>query len=200
MPARIERSAARVTSIAVGGDDPGVRRGPLGDHAVVVDQPGLEGAGLHRPLLRQHVRQQRHRLDVGSPPPLIGRRDHADAAPRGREVERRQRSRGHHQHRLRLRRKRMVARRDAAGDLQIERAEIADAVAADHFAHHQPQAPPGSSASGCAARPATGRAGQGAGSSSMQPAAEHRDHFVDAVSELVAAILDATHRRRRCGR
>jgi hypothetical protein len=82
----------------------------------------------------------------------------------------------------------VVARGDAAGDLQIDHA-LAHLVAADGLAQHHGQgrlahrmgdlqfvqaAPQ--------AREVAGRVGQ--------LAAEHRPHLVDAVGQLVAAILD----------
>ena len=73
---------------ALGGDDPGIGRGALGDEAVAVDEPRLERPGLPRLLLGEHVRQQRHRLDVDALPAVVGDGDDRDALRRPRLARR----------------------------------------------------------------------------------------------------------------
>ena len=60
------------------GQDEARRRAALG-HLAVLDHPGLAGAGHRRRLLGQHLRQQRHALDVAPGPAQVGHRDHLDA-------------------------------------------------------------------------------------------------------------------------
>ena len=79
-PRRIAWSACRVNQRAVGGDNPGVGRGALGDETITVDEPSLEGARLARRLLGQHVGQKLQRLYVRVSPALVGQRDHRHAA------------------------------------------------------------------------------------------------------------------------
>ena len=78
-PLRIALSAARVTTVVVGGHDPGVGRGAFGDPPVAVDLPGFVGAGLARLLLAEHVGDQRDRFDVAALPADIRDGDDRDA-------------------------------------------------------------------------------------------------------------------------
>ena len=109
MPERIAALRLRVTSAAGARDDPGVRRAALGDVAVVIDQPGLEGARLRRRLLAQNVRQQRDRLDVAARQRMSGWV--MTATPASSSAGRRLLPLGRrHQRRRRLRRELVVAR------------------------------------------------------------------------------------------
>ena len=81
-PRRMLALVSRVRRRAVGVDDPGVGRGALGDEAQVVDEPGLDGAGLPRLLLGQHIGQQADGLDVAAAPAVLRRGDDADALGR----------------------------------------------------------------------------------------------------------------------
>src|SRR5579863_3317089 len=172
----------------LGGDDPGVARRAFGDFVVAVDLPCLVRAGFARLLLAERVRQERHRLDVGPCPTDIGHRDDANAAFDDLGVERPLRPRGHDQAWPRAGRKRKLAWRRAAGDLEIDDA-VDDAVAPHGFAHHRFQR-----------RVRHRRRDAQLGERAVQArkmqclvdetAAAHRDDLVNAVGELEAAILD----------
>ena len=79
MPRRIAEVAGWVTMSALAIHDPGVARRALGDKALVVDQPGLVGAGFRRLLLGEHIGQQAGGLDVRPFPADVG--DEITATP-----------------------------------------------------------------------------------------------------------------------
>ena len=97
-----------------------------------------------------------------------------------------------------VRREGVVAPRDAAGDLQIDQA-VADAVAAHDLAQHDAQRRR-------AHRPRDAELAERALEPRHvprlvdQPAAANLADLVDAVGELVAAILDMDRRARRAAR
>ncbi len=60
------------------GHDPCVCRRTLGNEPVPIDEPRLAGIRFARRLLRQHVWQQRHRLDVDPGPARFRHRDNGN--------------------------------------------------------------------------------------------------------------------------
>ena len=104
-----------------------------------IDEPGLMGAGLDRRLLGKDVGQQRHGLDVDACPAGLRHGDDGDPLLRSAPRRRVESSSGDNQRRPHGRNgKRMAARRNAAGDLEVEEA-VGDAVAADDFATTTPR-------------------------------------------------------------
>src|SRR5215831_13010556 len=113
-------------------EDEGRRRAALG-HLAILDHPCLAGAGLGRGLLGQHLRQQRHALDVAARPANIRHRDDIDAGPGGLRIDDVLHRREHDQCRLDALGEREVAPRiGTARDLQIDHA-IDEVVARDQF-------------------------------------------------------------------
>ena len=154
MPGRMSWSERMRDQLAVAADDPGIRRGAFGDAALRVDEPGLARALLARGLLGQHIRQQRDRFDVDALPADVGHGDDGDAV--GGQLLETCRDRCCARSRpatdvVSVGRKRKIAPRHAAGDLQIDDA-VAHAVAAHRFRAARPPAPPATSAARCAVR------------------------------------------------
>ena len=74
---------SRVTTLPSRVHDPGIGRGAFGDKAVLVHQPGFEGARALRRRLGQKVGQQLRRLDVAAAPALVGLGDRPRCPCRG---------------------------------------------------------------------------------------------------------------------
>ena len=100
----------------------------------VAEHQAFEGAGVERSLAREHVAQQRDRLDVAVQPALVGQGDRIDAlfdrfARHGLELARHRKYR-----RCRVRRKDMIAPRHAPGHMQVHEL-VAPGVARQQFGH-----------------------------------------------------------------
>src|SRR6185312_6428206 len=151
---------------------------------------------LARRLLRQHVRQQGHRFDVDALPADVGNRHNGDAIGRqlfkscniavaGGDDDSRP---------YRCDRKRKVARRSAAGDLQIDNA-VSDTIAAHGFAQDDAER---SKRHRLRHSQFTQRAVQPGKMAALidELAAFYLTDLIVAVGELIAAILDRDLRAR----
>ena len=103
----------------------------------VADEDRFHCPGLPGPLGREHVRQEHDGLDVATSPALVGKKDRATTLGWRRRIGlSRERENGR---RRALRRKRVVARRGAAGHLGInERVALFQVVLGDEAARDLP--------------------------------------------------------------
>src|SRR5215469_12420402 len=171
-------------------DKPDIGRRRLGDNAMGIDEPSVTRAALERRLPGQHVRQKSDCLDVDAAPAVIRDRYHR-YSPLGERfiacfVE--CACRDHKAWPYFVRRKSMITPRDAARNLQIDNA-VADAVASDHFAYDNAERARGH-------RHADVQFAKRALKPFQVPppvdqlAAPHLAYFINAIAELIAAILD----------
>ena len=187
IPARISWPRWRRQQPVFGGHDVRIVGRPL-RHAVCIDEPGVVGTGIECGLLGHRCAQQADRLDVTASPANVWQRHDREATLGKCRIDNCLRLTERHNGWYGVSRKREIARRGTAADLQVDNA-LGDSVSADELADNRQPLGAGvrfgdANLSKRSAEPAKMRV------EIHQLAVQYRDDFVDRICKQKSAIED----------